>query len=46
MLTSVPKVIDAWMAALSEGRIHRLVVRDATGTMVGCTALLTEEMTW
>ena len=40
-----PKVLSAWMEALGTGRIHSLVVRDGE-TIVGCTALVTETLTW
>lgn len=42
---SNPKVIAAWMEALRDGRVHSLVAREA-GKLVGCTAIVTEEMTW
>lgn len=42
---SNPKVIAAWMKAVGAGRVHSLVLRDA-GRVVGCTAIVTEDMTW
>ena len=42
---SNPKVIAAWMEALRQGRVQSLAVRDA-GVLVGCTAIVTEDMTW
>jgi RimJ/RimL family protein N-acetyltransferase len=39
------RVIDAWIAAVWEGRVHSLVLRDG-GRLVGCTAVVTEDMTW
>ena len=41
-----PKVISAWADAVGEGRVHSLVARDASGKVVGCTAIVTEDMTW
>ena len=40
-----PKVLAAWMEALVSGRVHSLVARDGA-TLVGCTALVTETLTW
>jgi L-amino acid N-acyltransferase YncA len=41
-----PKVIAAWAQAVADGRVHSLVVRDAASQVVGCTAIVTEDMTW
>ena len=41
-----PKVIEAWATAVGEERVHSLVVRNAAGQVVGCTAIVTEDMTW
>jgi len=40
-----PKVIAAWMEAIDRGRIHSLVLREGA-RLVGCTAIVTEDMTW
>ncbi|WP_212635617.1 GNAT family N-acetyltransferase [Ralstonia insidiosa] len=40
-----PKVIAAWMAALDSGHVHSLVAR-RSGTVVGCTAIVTADLTW
>lgn len=40
-----PKVIAAWMEAIQAGRVHSLVLREG-GRLVGCTAIVTEDMTW
>jgi RimJ/RimL family protein N-acetyltransferase len=42
---SQPKVIAAWMQAISEGRLHSLVVREA-GVLVGCTAIVVDALSW
>lgn len=40
-----PKVVDAWMRSIEAGEIASLVAREG-GTMVGCTALVTDELSW
>lgn len=40
-----PKVLAAWMEGLVSGRVHSLVARDGDA-IVGCTALVTETLTW
>lgn len=40
-----PKVIAAWMEAIRAGRVHSLVLREGA-RLVGCTAIVTEDMTW
>jgi RimJ/RimL family protein N-acetyltransferase len=40
-----PKVVDAWMRALDAGEVESLVARDA-GAMVGCTAIVSDELSW
>lgn len=42
---SQPKVVDAWLRAIDAGDVSSLVVRDG-GAMVGCTALVTDELSW
>ncbi len=40
-----PKVIAAWMEALRDGRVTSLVARQGD-VVVGCTAIVTEPLTW
>lgn len=40
-----PKVIDAWMRSLDAGELVSLVARHG-GTMVGCTAIFVDELSW
>ena len=40
-----PKVVDAWMRTLESGEVESLVARHA-GTMVGCTAIVSDELSW
>jgi L-amino acid N-acyltransferase YncA len=40
-----PKVIDAWIAALPEGRVKSLVAQE-NGVIVGCTAIILHELSW
>ena len=42
---SHPKVVDAWMHAIDEGRLTSLVARDGD-TMIGCTAIVTDALSW
>lgn len=42
---SHPKVVEAWMRAIDEGRLTSLVARDG-GTMIGCTAIVTDALSW
>lgn len=46
---SQPKVIAAWMQGIAEGRLHSLAVRDAadaSGALVGCSAIVVDELSW
>jgi L-amino acid N-acyltransferase YncA len=43
---SQPKVVDAWMRALDAGELASLVARDSGGEMVGCTAIITDALSW
>ncbi|MCC8961389.1 GNAT family N-acetyltransferase [Bradyrhizobium sp. Pear76] len=40
-----PKVIEAWIAAIPEGRIKSIVARES-GRIVGCTAIALHELSW
>ncbi|MEP7300381.1 MAG: GNAT family N-acetyltransferase [Caldimonas sp.] len=40
-----PKVVDAWMRSLDSGELTSLVARHG-GAMVGCTAIVTDELSW
>jgi N-acetylglutamate synthase-like GNAT family acetyltransferase len=40
-----PKVIEAWIAAIPEGRVKSLVARE-NGVIVGCTAIILHELSW
>ena len=40
-----PKVIEAWIAAIPEGRIKSIVARE-NGVIVGCTAIVLHELSW
>ena len=40
-----PKVVDAWMRSLESGELTSLVAR-ARRAMVGCTAIVTDELSW
>ena len=40
-----PKVIEAWIAAISEGRVKSLVARE-NGAFVGCTAIVMHDLLW
>ena len=40
-----PKVIEAWIAAIPEGRVKSLVARE-NGAIVGCTAIVLHELSW
>jgi len=40
-----PKVIDAWLAAIADGRVRSLVARE-NGAFVGCTAIVLHELSW
>lgn len=40
-----PKVIEAWIAAIPEGRVKSLVARE-NGVIVGCTAIVLHELSW
>ena len=40
-----PKVLDAWMRSLESGQMTSLVARNA-GAMVGCTAIVVDELSW
>ena len=41
-----PKVIDAWMRALDRGGVASLAARDGSGAIVGCTAVITDPLSW
>ena len=44
-----PKVIAAWMQAITEGRLHSLAVRDAadaSGALIGCSAIVVDALSW
>ena len=40
-----PKVIEAWVAAIPEGRVKSLVALE-NGVIVGCTAIVLHELSW
>jgi len=40
-----PKVVDAWMRSLASGELTSLVARHR-GAMVGCTAIVVDELSW
>ena len=40
-----PKVIEAWIAAIPEGRVKSLVARE-NGVIVGLTAIVLHELSW
>ena len=40
-----PKVVDAWMRSLESGELASLVARHGA-SMVGCTAILVDELSW
>ena len=40
-----PKVIEAWISALAEGRVKSLVALE-NGVIVGCTAIVLHELSW
>ena len=40
-----PKVVDAWMRSLESGELASLVARHGA-SMVGCTAIFTDELSW
>lgn len=40
-----PKVIEAWIEAIAEGRIKSLVAHQ-NGVIVGCTAIVLHELSW
>ena len=40
-----PKVIEAWIAAIPEGRVKSLAARH-DGVIVGCTAIVLHELSW
>ena len=41
-----PKVLAAWARQLETGEIVSLSARDEAGTMVGCSAVVTDEHSW
>ncbi|MBS0343499.1 MAG: GNAT family N-acetyltransferase [Proteobacteria bacterium] len=43
---SHPKVLDAWMLAIETGELASLVARAEDGTLVGCTAIFTDPLSW
>ncbi len=42
---SHPKVLDAWVEALAQGRITSLVARDGKA-LVGCSAIVVDPLSW
>jgi L-amino acid N-acyltransferase YncA len=40
-----PKVIEAWIAAIAEGRVKSLLAQE-NGVIVGCTAIVLHELSW
>ena len=40
-----PKVVDAWMRSLESGELTSLVARHE-GAMVGCTAIVSDDLSW
>ena len=42
---SHPKVVDAWVRSLDTGELTSLIARH-NGVMVGCTAIVTDELSW
>ena len=40
-----PKVVEAWMRSLERGEVESLVARHA-GAMVGCTGIISDELSW
>jgi len=40
-----PKVVEAWITAISEGRVKSLVARE-NGAFVGCTAIVMHKLLW
>ncbi|CAB3793214.1 hypothetical protein LMG28688_03677 [Paraburkholderia caffeinitolerans] len=43
---SQPQVIDAWMRTLDGDEVTSLIARDSEGTVVGCTAIVTDNLSW
>jgi L-amino acid N-acyltransferase YncA len=41
-----PQVIDAWMRALDVKEVSSLIARERDGTVVGCTAIVTDDLSW
>ncbi|MEM8768021.1 MAG: GNAT family N-acetyltransferase [Pseudomonadota bacterium] len=41
-----PKVLAAWSKQIESGEITSLIARDADGTMIGCSAVVTDEHSW
>jgi L-amino acid N-acyltransferase YncA len=41
-----PQVIDAWMRALDGNDVTSLIARDRDATVVGCTAIVTDDLSW
>ncbi|QBR04032.1 GNAT family N-acetyltransferase [Paraburkholderia pallida] len=41
-----PEVIDAWMRALDGDEVTSLIAREHDGTVIGCTAIVTDNLSW
>jgi L-amino acid N-acyltransferase YncA len=41
-----PKVLSAWAQQLQTGEITSLLARDEAGNMLGCTAVVRDELSW
>jgi L-amino acid N-acyltransferase YncA len=41
-----PKVLSAWAQQLQTGEITSLLARDEAGKMLGCTAVVRDELSW
>ncbi len=41
-----PKVLSAWAAQLRTGEITSLLARDEAGEILGCTAVVQDELSW
>mgnify|MGYP003583968259 CR=1 FL=1 len=41
-----PKVLDAWMRAIEAGELASLAARTEDGTLVGCTAIFSDPLSW
>ena len=41
-----PQVIDAWMRALDGENVTSLIARERDGSVVGCTAIVSDNLSW